>query len=53
MLGFVGTTFIGERMFEVIARVKDTNDYFELTDYLIYQDMVYYGTETEKNKISF
>lgn len=40
-------------MFDVIGRVKDTSDCFELTDYLIYQDMVYHGTETEKNKISF
>lgn len=50
MLGLIGKSFIGERMFAVIAPNGRT---FTLNDWLEYQDKVSHGTETEKNQISF
>jgi hypothetical protein len=52
MLGFLGSSFIGERMFAVIKKTpKETM--ITLCDYLIYNDKVYHGTDQEKNLISF
>ena len=51
MIGSIGQSFIGERIFNVICRPG--LDYIELKDYLIYQDVIHYGTEEEKNQISF
>lgn len=51
MLGFLGKSFIGERMYHV---TKPQNDkLISLEDYLVYQDKVMHGTTTEKNDISF
>lgn len=52
MLGFLGQSFIGERMFTVICR-KPSEKSFDMNDYLVYQDIVYHGTDAEKNMISF
>lgn len=52
MLGFIGASFIGERLFAVICKPEHPSS-FQLTDYLIYQDIVYHGSENEKNLISF
>ena len=52
MLGFLGTSFIGARMFAVIKKTPQS-DTISLCDYLIYQDIVQHGTDQEKNMISF
>jgi len=48
MLGSIGETFIGERMFEVIC--PPGKKVMELKDYLIYQDILYNGSAEEKNR---
>ena len=52
MLGFLGKSFIGARMFAVIKKSPES-DTISLCDYLIYQDIVQHGTDQEKNLISF
>ena len=51
LIGSIGQSFIGERIFNVICRPG--NNYIEIQDYLIYQDKIHNGTEDEKNDISF
>jgi Ca2+-binding EF-hand superfamily protein len=51
MLGFLGSSFIGERMFDAIK--KPIEQSFDFKEYLIYQDTVYHGNEDEKNLLSF
>ena len=51
MLGAIGETYIGERLFIVIC--KPGNKVFDLNDYLIYQDILYHGTDEEKSRNQF
>ena len=51
MLGFIGNSFLGERLFHVVKK-QDSNT-IELTDYLIYNDVIYYGEAHEKFINSF
>ena len=39
-------------MFSVICKQPHERS-FEITDYLVYQDIVHHGTDSEKNMISF
>jgi hypothetical protein len=52
MFGLIGSSFVGERMYHVIKASKETS-FITLRDYLIYQDKVMHGDETEKNDLSF
>ena len=47
MIGFIGESFLCERMFKVICPSKDQT--FKIKDYIVYQDKVKYGTPKEKN----
>jgi hypothetical protein len=48
MLGMLGSTFFGQRLFEVTrSNLKSVTD----IDYLVYYDVAHYGDEAEKNQI--
>lgn len=51
MLGFIGDSFLGERLFYVVK--KEHRDTITLLDYLIYNDVIYYGQPEEKFINSF
>ena len=51
MMGMIGQSFIGQRIFEVL--LKDGSNSIELTDYVSYYDVIYHGIQSEKNLISF
>ena len=53
MLGMLGQSFLGNRLFYVISKRREEDTHISVEDYLVYHDMIYYGTEIEKNKISF
>ena len=46
MLGMLGATFFGRRLFEVTK--SDFNSVTDI-DYLVYYDVSHYGDEAEKN----
>ena len=48
MLGAIGQTYIGERLFAVIC--PEDKSVITLKDYLNYQDILYNGTVAEKNR---
>jgi len=50
-LGFLGRFFISERMFAAIDR--QNKGYISLEDYLVYNDILSYGSEDEKNSLTF
>ena len=41
MLGFIGNSFLGERLFYVVK--KENRMTIGLLDYLVYNDVIYYG----------
>ena len=49
MIGFIGESFLCERMFKVICPNKEET--FKIKDFIIYQDKVKYGTPKEKNQL--
>jgi hypothetical protein len=51
-MGILGSTFLGNRLFYVISK-KSKDNLITVEDYLVYHDIIYYGTSDEKNKISF
>ena len=51
MLGFIGNSFLGERLFYVVK--KNENQTISMADYLIYNDIIYYGEPDEKYQNSF
>ena len=51
MLGFIGHSFLGERLFHVVKQQNRTT--ISLADYLIYNDVIYYGKPEEKFINSF
>ena len=51
MLGFIGDSFLGERLFYVVK--KENRDKIGLIEYLIYNDVIYYGEPEEKHINSF
>ena len=51
MLGFIGDSFLGERLFYVVK--KENRDKIGLIEYLIYNDVIYYGEAEEKHINSF
>ena len=52
MFGLIGSSFVGERIYHVI-RANQQTAFITLRDYLIYQDKVMHGLDTEKNDLSF
>ena len=58
MLGALGQTYIGERLFKVIAyneneKTGEQNDVITIDEYMTYQDVLYYGSDEEKNRYQF
>ena len=51
MLGFIGHSFLGERLFYVVKHPDHHT--ITLADYLIYNDVIYYGKPEEKFINSF
>ena len=51
MLGFIGNSFLGERLFYVVK--KENRMTIGLLDYLVYNDVIYYGQPEEKFINSF
>lgn len=51
MVGILGNFYISERMFGAIDSNGD--GCITLEDYLIYNDILMYGTNKEKNEITF
>ena len=51
MLGFIGHSFLGERLFYVVKKPERST--ISLADYLIYNDVIYYGNPDEKFINSF
>lgn len=51
MLGFIGDSFLGERLFYVVK--KENRMTITLLDYLVYNDVIYYGSAEEKFINSF
>lgn len=47
MLGAMGKTFLGSRLFNAVSGGKKKK--ITLKDYLIYYDILYHGTDEEKN----
>ena len=47
LLGALGDTFLGERLFNAVSLGQS---HIMVTDFLVYQDILYYGTDEEKNK---
>ena len=52
MLGNLGQSFLGERLFFAVKRTRFHSD-ISLSDFLVYQNTVYYGSQEEKDLISF
>ena len=50
MLGMLGATFFGRRLFEVTKTNSNSVTYI---DYLVYYDVSHYGDSAEKNEIQF
>lgn len=60
MIGVLGNYFIGKRMFETIlqwsgipANATVQQRYIRLTTYVQYSDIIYHGTQKEKDHIGF
>lgn len=60
MIGVLGNYFIGKRMFETILQWRNLSPFsrikhriIRLVDYIGYSDVIYYGTQDEKDHISF
>ena len=59
MLGALGQTYLGERLFNVIAfdeKIKfedEENKFISLDEYIRYQTALYHGTDEEKNRYQF
>ena len=51
MLGFIGDSFLGERLFYVVK--KENRETIGLLEYLVYNDVIYYGSPEEKFINSF
>ena len=51
MLGMLGATFFGRRLFDV-TKQKNSKSVTAI-DYLVYYDIAHYGDEAEKNQIQF
>lgn len=60
MIGVLGNFFIGKRMFETILKftnigpkATEQQRYIRLVTYVEYSDILYHGTQQEKDRIGF
>lgn len=51
MLGMLGNFYVSDRMFGAIDR--DNDGLISLEDYIVYNDILSYGTSSEKSEITF
>ena len=51
MMGMLGNFYVSDRMFTAIDR--DNDGLISIEDYLVYNDILSYGSESEKNAVTF